>query len=67
MSNTRLYIDGQEAKYEGKKTFIEKLNEDETCVIRNPDWDWDEEAECVNSEIDYDIPYWITVNISDLQ
>ena len=59
-------IEGQDVMYEGNKTHIETLNNDGTCVIANPDWDWDEEGECVSLGVDYDMPYWIKVKITEL-
>jgi len=60
------FIEGQEVKYKNKETHIETLNNDGTCVIANPFWDWDEEGLCVDEGIDYDIPYWITVKLTEL-
>jgi hypothetical protein len=58
--------EGQEVKYNGQITHIETIYDDETCRIKNPDWDWDTESECVAAGIDYDVPFWISVNIKDL-
>ena len=58
---------GQEVLYEGKPTHIEEIHEDETCTIANPDWDWDTEGECVSLDVDYGIPYWITVKLTSLK
>jgi hypothetical protein len=60
------FYEGQDVMYNGAKTHIECIYDADTCRIANPDWDWDMEAECVANGIDYDAPYWITVNISDL-
>jgi hypothetical protein len=57
---------GQTVKYNGKSTHIEALHGDGTCNIANPHWDWDDEVECVANNIPYDIPFWITVSLSDL-
>ncbi|MFZ1496592.1 MAG: hypothetical protein WAS72_06010 [Saprospiraceae bacterium] len=57
---------GQTVKYNGKETHIEVLHRDGTCNIANPDWNWDEEAECVANNLEYDVPYWITVKLSEL-
>jgi hypothetical protein len=57
---------GQKVLYQGKESHIEILHDNGTCVIANPQWNWDEEAECVEIGIEYDIPYWITVNLSEL-
>lgn len=57
---------GQNVKYEGKETHIEVLHGDGTCNIANPYWDWDDEAMCVNNGIEYDVPFWITVKLSEL-
>ena len=62
-----IIIEGQSVKYEGKKTHIETLHGDGTCNIANPDWDYDEEATCVDDGDEYDIPYWITVKLSELE
>ncbi len=61
-----IFKEGQTVKYEGKETHIENIYEDGTCRIANPDWDWDDEAQCVNDGIEYDVPYWITVKLSEL-
>jgi hypothetical protein len=58
--------EGQKVKYENKETHIETLNNDGTCIIMNPDWNWDEEGLCVNEGIDYDVDFWIKVNIKEL-
>lgn len=60
------FTEGQTVKYNGKETHIEVLNDGGTCNIANPDWDWDEEGECVANGIEYDVPYWITVKTSEL-
>lgn len=52
--------------YDGKETHIENIYEDGTCRIANPYWDWDDEAQCVNDGVEYDVPYWITVKLSEL-
>jgi hypothetical protein len=61
------FKEGQEVIYNGMKTFIEIMHCDETCNIRNPYWNWDDEANCVNEGISYDVEYWITVALSDLK
>lgn len=61
------FFEGQSVKYEGKETHIETLHGDGTCNIANPDWDYDEEATCVYDGDEYDIPYWITVKLSELE
>ena len=58
---------GQSVFYKNKQTHIEQIYKDGTCMIANPDWDWDEEGLCVDNDLEYDIPYWITVNISELK
>jgi hypothetical protein len=58
---------GQQVLYEGKITFIETINKDNTCVIANPNWDWDSEAECVYNDMEYEIPYWIKVKTKELK
>ncbi len=60
------FKEGDNVKYNDKETHLENIYEDGTCRIKNPDWDWDEEAECVANEIDYDVPFWITVNLVEL-
>ena len=60
------FKEGQTVKYEGKETHIEVIHSDGTCNIANPNWDWDEEAQCVNAGLEYDVPYWITVKLSEL-
>ncbi len=59
-------FEGQKVKYEGKETHIEKIYLDGTCLIANPDFDFDFEGECISRDIDYDVPYWITVKLSEL-
>ena len=58
---------GDNVKYKNKQTFIEVLNNDLTCVVMNPEWNWEEEALCVDNDIDYDVPYWITVGLKELK
>jgi len=60
------FYPGQEVKYNGKTTHIDVIYGDQTCRIVNPDWDWDMEAECVAADLEYEVPFWITVNIQDL-
>lgn len=60
------FHEGQEVKYKGAATFIDIIYDDGTCRIANPDWDWDMEAEHVYADTEYDVPYWIKVNISEL-
>ena len=60
------FTEGQKVIYEGSETHIETMHDNETCAIANPAWNWDEEAECVGAEIDYNIPYWITVKLTEL-
>ena len=60
------FKEGKEVKYNGKETYIEEIYKDGMCKIANPDWDYDEEGLCVSLDINYDIPYWINVNISEL-
>jgi hypothetical protein len=61
------FHEGQEVKYNGATTCIDIIYDDGTCRIQNPDWDWDTEAECVANDIDYNVPFWITVKIEDLK
>jgi hypothetical protein len=61
------FQEGQEVKYNGQVTHIDIIYDDKTCRIQNPDWDWDMEAECVANGVDYDVPFWITVKLSDLK
>jgi hypothetical protein len=58
-----IIIEGQDVLYRGKKTYIEVIHNNHTCNIANPYWNWDEEA----SDSDYDVPYWITVKLSELK
>lgn len=60
-------IEGQNVKYQGKETYVEKVLKGGRVMIANPEWDWDEEAGCVDAEVEYTVPYWITVNLSDLE
>ena len=60
------YKEGQKVKYDGKETHIETIFNNEICNIANPFWDWDDEAECVRENVDYDMPYWLTVKFSEL-
>lgn len=60
------FYEGQEVKYKGAATHIELFYEDGTCCIANPEWDWDMEAEHTAAGTDYDVPYWIKVNIAEL-
>lgn len=52
--------------YDDKKTTIQNFNGDGTCNIINPDYDYDLEKECHLNDIEYDIPYRLTVRISEL-
>jgi hypothetical protein len=61
------FKEGQTVKYNGRKTHIEVLHGDGTCNIKNPDWDYDEEKYCAANGLEYDINFWLTVNLSDLQ
>ncbi|MDP2188549.1 MAG: hypothetical protein Q8J69_07690 [Sphingobacteriaceae bacterium] len=60
------FSEGQKVTYEGKETHIEQIYADGSCKIANPDWDWDEEAECVSEGVEYDVQYWINVNLAEL-
>lgn len=55
--NTKFKV-AQEVIYEGKEVTIEDVFEDGTCTINNPLWS--------DEEDDDDIPFWITVKLSDL-
>ena len=59
-------LEGQAVIYKGKETHVEKVLKNDRVMIANPDWDWDEEGMCVDSGIEYLVPYWITVNESEL-
>ena len=58
--------EGQTVKYKGKETHVEKVLKGGRVIIANPEWDWDEEGMCVDAAIEYLVPYWITVNESEL-
>lgn len=58
---------GEEILYKGKETFIEEIFSDGTAKIANPAWDWDEEGEYVEMDEEYDVPYWISVSLEDLE
>jgi len=60
------FKEGQNVIYEGRETHIETLNNNGTCVVANPFWDWDDEGSCVDDGITYDMPYWIKVKLSEL-
>jgi hypothetical protein len=45
-SNKKLEYNGV-AVYQMKETHIEQVNDDGTCLIKNPYWDWDDEYQCV--------------------
>jgi hypothetical protein len=62
----KVEIEGQDVLYRGKDTHIERVSGDGTCMIANPDWNWDEEAMCVRDGVEYCVPYWITVKVSEL-
>jgi len=57
-------LPGSYVLYDGKKTFVEAVNIDGTVNIKNPEWDWDDEVECLEYGITYDLPYWIKVPIN---
>jgi len=59
-------LEGQIVKYKGKETHVEKVLKGGRVLIANPEWDWDEEGMCVDSGIEYLVPYWITVNVTEL-
>ena len=61
------FKEGDDVFYHGKKTQINYINEDGTCQIDNPYWSWDDEAAYVDADEDYDVPYTITVNLSELR
>lgn len=58
-------LEGQKVIYEGKETHVEKVLKNDRVMIANPNWDWDEEAQCVDADIEYLVPYWITVDIKE--
>jgi len=64
--NKMNFKEGQKVNYENKETHIETLNNNGSCIIANPFWNWDEEGLCVDEGIDYDVPYWINVKITEL-
>jgi len=66
IKNIMKYEEGQTVEYAGKQTHIETIFEDGTCNIANPFWDWDEEGEYVRNDEEYDVPYWLTVKLSEL-
>lgn len=53
---------GDKVFYDGKKNVIEEILEDGSVKIQNPDWDSDAEAEDVEMDEDYDVPFWIYVS-----
>jgi hypothetical protein len=59
-----IYTDGINNKHE---VCIEKAYSDNTYTIPNPLWSWEDEASCTNQGEEYDVPYWIIVNESDLE
>lgn len=59
-------LEGQKVIYQGKETHVEKVLKAGRVLIANPEWDWDEEGLCVDSGIEYLVPYWITVDANDL-
>lgn len=61
------FKEGQDVLYRGNQTHIEKIFDDGTCLIANPDWDWNEEELCNANEIEYSVPYWIDVKMSSLR
>jgi hypothetical protein len=63
---TKDFKTGQEVMFQGRQTHIEKVNDDSTFVIANPFWEWDDEDYCISIGEDYDMPYWITVDLSEL-
>ncbi len=58
--------EGDDVIYKGKETFIERLGKNNKATIKNPDWQWIDESECVSDGDIYGIPYWITVDINEL-
>lgn len=60
------YKYGDKVFYKGKPTHIEEIINDKKVIIANPFWDWDEESECVYLGIDYNIPFWIKVDVSEI-
>ena len=60
------FKNGMDVLFKGKPSHIEILHGDGTANIRNPEWDWDLEAECIAKGIEYDVPHWITVKLSKL-
>lgn len=59
-------LEGQKVIYQDKETHVEKVLKGGRVLIANPKWDWDEEADCVDAEIEYLVPYWITVSAEEL-
>lgn len=52
--------------YNGKKSIIQNINEDGTCNIINPDYDYDLEKECHINNIEYGIQYCLNVSLLEL-
>lgn len=61
------FKNGQDVIFDGQETYIEKMYEDGTCLIRNPTWNWDDEAGFVSDGLDYEVLYWIRVDLSELK
>jgi hypothetical protein len=59
-------LEGQKVIYKGKETHVEKVLNNDRVMIANPDWDWDKEGLCVDNDIEYLVPYWITVDVKEL-
>lgn len=57
---------GQVVEYMGKETQVEEIYPNNTAKITNPEWSWDDEYICLENGVDYDVPYWIVVKLSDL-
>jgi len=49
------------------EVFIEEPYNDGTYKIANPFWSWDDEGLYTHIGEVYGVPYWITVNESDLE
>ncbi len=61
-----MYRVGQKIFYKKKETYIEDISKcGKNIVIANPFWDWDEEGLCSEIGVEYDLSYWIKININD--
>ncbi len=67
MKQQETFTPGQDVVYNGKPTHVKIDHGDGDVTIKNPDWNWDDEALDVELGEDYGESFWITVSANEIK